>query len=326
MTATSPRVRAWSRAPVEEFVAQFRDDGVFGGLTQWVRATSPALDLHLWSDPAAATHRARVVTGTVGLIDLVWSPHRFQIAPRRPFTRIAAGRLDGSWYPTRAAAERVRRAVAFGDEARGLAASRAEFGISALAGRRIVTQEYAPLLTGPLEGAPEVADIRRALLPPPIPGGEPFFAAAPDAVVVAGDGVVEFVRVYSARAPELRFAAAQAVADLRLAAALAPDARRQQLLHFDRVARARAGLGLAAPEGVAADAPARARIVASADSSPRLVEQFRAVRDRLLEHALLDEGMLRVEMAAAVQAPPAARPARRGLVRGDLGAAERLGA
>src|SRR5688572_20932253 len=106
MTPADARVRAWLRAPVEPFVEQFSDDGAFGGLTQWVRAASPALDLHLWSDASAAMHRARVVAGTVGLIDLVWSAHRFQIAARRPFTRIAGGLLDDGWYPTRAAPER----------------------------------------------------------------------------------------------------------------------------------------------------------------------------------------------------------------------------
>jgi len=260
-----------------------------------VRAGGPALDLHLWSDPSAATHRARIVTGTIGLIDLVWSPHRFQIAPRRPFTRIAAGRLDDAWYPTRAAPERVRSAVAFGEAARELAASRAAFGVAALAGLAIVTQEYSPQLAGPLEAFPEVTGIRHALLPSPIRGGEPFFAAAPDAVSLGADGVIELVRVYSARAPELRFAAAQAVADLALVAALEPAAQRQQAVHFDRIAAARAALGLPAPARPAADAPARARILAAPDSSPRLAEQFRAVRDRLVERALLAEGAVRIE-------------------------------
>jgi len=295
VTPVDPRVRPWTRAPVDEFVAQFADQGPFGGLTQWVRAAGRGLDLHLWSDPSAATHRARVVTGTVGLIDIVWSPNRFQIAARRPFTRIAAGRLDDAWYPTRSAPERVRSAVAFGEAARELAASRAAFGIAALAGLDVVTQEYTPQIAGPLEGMPQIGDIRSALLPSPIPGGDPFFAAAPDAVALGADGVVELVRVYSSRAPELRFAAAQAVADLGLVAALEPGLRRQQALHLDRTVAARAALGLPGPSRRALDAPARARILASPDSSPRLADQFRAVRDRLVERGLLVEGVLRVE-------------------------------
>lgn len=296
MTTADARVRPWVRAPVDPFAEQFADDGAFGGLTQWVRAASPALDLHLWSDPSAAMHRARVVAGTVGLIDLAWSPHRFQIAARRPFTRIPGGWLDDAWYPTRAAPERVRRAVAFGELARDLAASRAEFGIAALARLGVVTQEYAPLLAGPLEATPEVAGIRRALDPSPISGGEPFFATAPDAVALGADGIVEFVRVYSARAPELRFAAAQAVADLGLFAALEPESRRQQLVHFDRVVAIRARLGLPTSSGSAVGGPARARILASADLSPRLREQFRAVRARLVDHGLLADGSLRMEV------------------------------
>lgn len=296
MTTTDARVRPWLRAPVEAFVEQFADDGAFGGLTQWVRAASPALDIHLWSDASAAMHRARVVAGTVGLIDLVWSPHRFQIAARRPFTRIPGGWLDDAWYPTRAAPERVRRAVAFGEVARDLAAARADFGIAALSRLALITQEYAPVLAGPLESTPEVADIRRALDPSPIPGGEPFFAAAPDAVALGADGVVEFVRVYSARAPELRFAAAQAVADLGLFGALDPASRRQQLRHFDLLVGARARLGLPTSSRPAADGPSRARVVASADLSPRLQEQFRSVRARLVDLGLLAEGTLRVEV------------------------------
>ncbi|WP_395640120.1 hypothetical protein [Pseudolysinimonas sp.] len=300
MTAADRHVRAWLRAPADGFVSQFGDDGPFGGLTQWVRAAGPALDLHLWSDASAAMHRARVVTGTVGLIDLAWSPHRFRIAARRPFTRVAGGWLDDAWHPTRAAAERVRRAVAFGEVARGLAASRAAFGIAALTGLGIVTQEYAPVLAAPLEATPEVAEIRHALMPPPIPGGEPFFASAPDAVAVGADGVIEFVRVYSARAPELRFAAAQAVADLDLFAALDPASRRDQLGHFDRVVAARARLGLPTTRRAAVDVPARARILASADLSPRLEEQFRSVQTRLVERGLLRERALRVEVVEAV--------------------------
>jgi hypothetical protein len=307
MSPVDARVRVWARAPADGFVEQFADDGPFGGLTQWVRAASPALDLHLWSDPSAAMHRARVVAGTVGLIDLVWSPHRFQIAARRPFTRIPGGWLDDAWYPTKAAGERVRRAVAFGEVARDLAASRAEFGIAALSRLDVVTQEYSPLLAGPLEATPEVAGIRRALDPSPISGGEPFFAAAPDAVALGADGVVEFVRVYSARAPELRFAAAQAVADLGLFAALDPAERRRQLRHFDLVVAARTRLGLPTSSGSAVGGPARARILASADLSPRLHEQYRSVRARLVEHGLLDDGALRMDVVE--DAAPGSRAA-----------------
>lgn len=311
MTTADVRVRPWVRAPVDPFVEQFADDGAFGGLTQWVRAASPALDLHLWSDPPAAMHRARVVAGTVGLIDLAWSPHRFQIAPRRPFTRIPGGWLDDAWYPTRAAPERVRRAVAFGEVARDLAASRAEFGIAALSGLGVVTQEYAPLLAGPLESTPEVAGIRRALDPSPIRGGEPFFATAPDVVALGADGAVEFVRIYSARAPELRFAAAQAVADLGLFAALDPESRRRQLLHFDRVVAIRARLGLpTASESAGGPSvgggAARARVLAAADLSPRLQEQFRSVRARLVDHGLLAEGALRMEVVDDAASGPRA--------------------
>lgn len=296
MSSPDARVRPWLRAPVDPFVEQFADDGAFGGLTQWVRAASPALDLHLWSDGSAAMHRARVVAGTVGLIDLAWSPRRFQIAARRPFTRIPGGWLDDAWYPTRAAPERVRRAVAFGELARDLAASRTEFGIGALSRLAIVTQEYAPQLAGPLEATPEVTAIRAALDPSPISGGEPFFAAAPDAVALGADGIVEFVRVYSARAPELRFAAAQAVADSSLFGALDPASRRQQLRQFDQLTASRTRLGLPTSSRVVVDGPARARILASADLSPRLHEQFRAVRARLVDRGLLAEGTLRVEV------------------------------
>lgn len=296
MSPDDARVRAWLRAPADPFVEQFADDGAFGGLTQWVRAASPALDLHLWSDRSAAMHRARVVAGTVGLIDLIWSPHRFRIAARRPFTRSASGWLDDAWHPERAAPERIRRAVGFGEIARELAASRAEFGIAALSRLDVITQEYTPLLAAPLETTPLIADIRQALIPSPIAGGEPFFAAAPDAVSIGVDGVVEFVRVYSARAPELRFAAAQAVADVGLYAALDPISRQQQVQHFTRLASARRRLGLPTTPRAAVDAPARARILASADLSPRLRDQFRSVRARLVDHGLLPEDTLQVEV------------------------------
>ncbi len=295
MSPAGARLRAWLRAPVEPFVAQFGDDGPFGGLTQWVRAASPALDLHLWSDAPAGNHRARIVTGTVGLIDVVWSPHRFQIAARRPFTRVAASWLDNSWYPTRAAPERVQRAVAFGERARELAASRAGFGVTALARLPLVTQEYTPLIEGPLEATPEVARIREALLPSPIVGGDPFFSAAPDAVALGADGVVEFVRVYSERAPELRFAAAQALADLSLLAGLDPDSRRLLLRHFDRIVETRRWLGLPTATAGAVDEPGRARILAADHLSPRLEEQFHTVRARLIDRGLLADGRLHLE-------------------------------
>lgn len=288
-TLDDSRLRAWLRAPVEPFAEQFADDGPFGGLTQWVRGGAPALDLHLWSDVAAGVHRARVVSGTVGLIDVAWSQHRFQIAARRPFTRAAVGWLDSAWHPLAAAPARVLRAVAFGERARESALSRAGFGIAALTGLPIVTQEYAPLLTARLESAPKVAEVRAALRPAPVPGGEPFFSAAPDAVAWAPDGVLEFVRVFSARAPELRFAAAQAVVDLGLFNGLDAQDRAAQIEHFARISTVRRNLGLRAAAAGLDDGGARARILIDAGSSDRLRLQFDAVRERLIERGLLDQ-------------------------------------
>ena len=282
-------MRPWLRAPVEVFVAQFADDAPFAGLTRWVRETAPDLDLHLSSDVAAGVHRARIVSGTVGLIDVSWSPHRFQITPRRPFTRSASGLLDDAWYPVSAAPARVARAVAFGEIAREQAARRARFGVRALGSRAVVTQDYAPVLTTPLESTPEVAAVREALLPAPVPGGSPFFSTAPDAVALADDGVVEFVRVYADRAPELRFAAAQALVDLGLHAGLGPAERAEQRRHFGRLAATRQELGLRRSPP-ARDAAVRARILVESGMSPRLQEQFRAVRDRLIERGLLADG------------------------------------
>lgn len=303
-TVEGIRTRSWRRAPVDAFVEQFADAGPFGGLTQWVRAGQPSLDLHIWSDVPAGVHRARVYSGTVGLIDVVWSPHRFQITARRPFTRHAAGWLDSAWYPTRSAPARVLRAVAFGETVRALAADRARFGVAALDGLGLVTQEYAPLLAGALESTVVVGRVREALLPAPIPGGAPFFSTAPDAVVLGADGAVEFVRVYSERAPELRFAAAQALVDLGLHGDLGDSDRAEQCAHFARVGRVRRFLGLRAPAVEPARRPARALVVRAASPSPRLLDQFAAVRDRLADRGLLDAAALRERLVAA---PPGER-------------------
>ncbi len=263
------------------------------GLTQWVRATAPDLDLHLWSDVQAGVHRARIVSGTVGLIDILWAPHRFQISAHRPFTRTATGWLDAAWYPTHAAAARVRRAVSFGEMVRAQVAPRARFGITALADAAMLTQDYTPLLAGPLDDARVAEAVRDALLPPPIPGGAPFFSVSPDAVLADAQGELVLARVYGERAPELRFAAAQAVVDLGLYAELKHDERAEQIRHLERIADVRRELGLrtaAAPLRHAG--PARALVLVEHGASPRLREQFEAVQSRLVERGLLEAATL----------------------------------
>jgi hypothetical protein len=276
--------RVWQRAPAELFVDQFAEDGPLGGLTRWVRENSPRADLHLWSDEQAAMHRARIFSGTVGLLDVAWAPQRFQITARRPLTQLASAWLDSTWYPIAVAPSRVERAIAFAELARDQVERRARFGVHALTGLGMLTQEYAPLLAGHLEDTEEVPAVREALLPPPIAGGSPFFSAAPDAVVADSDGRIELVRIYSSRAPELRFAAAQAQVDLALFSA------EQRTL--DGVAAARRRLGLPTIEVPLADAPTRARIILEAGASERLREQYEAVRRRLIERGRLAEGAL----------------------------------
>lgn len=271
------------RAPAAEFVAQFTDDGPLSGLTRWVR--SARADLHLWSDEQAAMHHARIVTGTIGLLDVSWDPQRFQFTARRPFTQLAADFLDSSWYPIAAAPARVEQAIAFATAARDQAERRARFGAESLGALHMLTQEYAPQLSGHLEETAEVRAVREALLPPPVAGGAPFFSAAPDAVIADSEGRIELVRIYTSRAPELRFAAAQAQVDL----ALFSDEARP---HLDRIATVRRMLGLPTTERPLADLPARGRIILEAGASERLREQYEAVRQRLIERGVLTEESL----------------------------------
>ena len=208
--------KPWLRAPAEEFVAAFTESGSLAPLTEWVRSVSPRADLHLWSDNQAQMHRARIVSGTIGILDIDWSPVRFQVSARRPFTSLAAETLDSSWHPNSASAGPVARAVTFASLALVEVSSRTRFAVDALGRFGMLTQDYAPLVSGPLTDAPAVVTTQEALLPAPIPGGAPFFSAAPDAIVADEHGRLELVRTYTSRAPELRFAAAQAHVDLEL--------------------------------------------------------------------------------------------------------------
>lgn len=272
----------WARVPSDDFVAAFSTGGPLNPLTAWVLEQGPRADLHLWSDPKAQMHRARIVSGTVGLVDIDWSPVRFQISARRPLNKLATSTLDSAWHPNSAAAVPVTRALGFLTRALDETAARARFSVAALADSAMITQEYAPLLTGPLTETTPVVAVQDALLPAPVAGGAPFFSSAPDAVTV-DDGRLQLVRVYGARAPELRFAAAQAHVDVELFA----------LEGAEQIAAARRHLGLRAALVPIRDAPVRALVVVEGGASDRLIEQYEAVRSRLVERGVLDAHALR---------------------------------
>ncbi|RWR17275.1 hypothetical protein D8Y23_11935 [Microbacterium enclense] len=274
MTALAD-TRIWARAPADDFVTAFSESGPLHPLTAWVLAQGPRADLHLWSDRKAQMHRARIVSGTVGLANIDWSPVRFQISARRPLNRLADGTLDSSWHPHTSSSVPVGRAVDFLIRALDEVAERARFSVVALAGRPMVTQEYAPLLAGSLTETPPVLAVHEALLPAPIPGGAPFFSSAPDAVI-ADDGTLELVRVYGARAPELRYAAAQAHVDVEL---FAMDG-------VERIVAARRHLGLRSAPPPTRASPQRAHVIVESGASERLIAQYEAVRSRLVERGV----------------------------------------
>jgi len=281
--------KPWLRAPADEFVAAFMEGGSLAPLTEWVRSESPRADLHLWSDDQAQMHRARIVSGTIGVLDIDWSPVRFQVSARRPFTKLAAVTLDSFWHPNSAAAGPVARAVTFASRALTDVSSRTRFAVDALARFGMLTQDYAPLVSGPLTDATAVVTTQEALLPAPIPGGAPFFSAAPDAIVADEHGRLELVRTYTSRAPELRFAAAQAHVDLKLFGRPGDE----QVRNLERIAASRRLLGLPAIGRPLSDAPVRAHVLVEAGASDRLVEQYEAVRTRLVERGVLDAEALR---------------------------------
>lgn len=274
--------KVWARVPSDDFVAAFSARGPFDAITAWVLNHGARADLHLWSDPKAQMHRARVVSGSLGLVDIDWSPVRFQISARRPLNKLAAATLDSAWHPISASKRPVSAALDFLARALDETATRARFSIDALAYRSMITQEYAPLLDRPLAEASPVLAVQEALDPAPVPGGAPFFSAAPDAVA-ADDGQIELVRVYGARAPELRFAAAQAHVDLQLFA----------MEGAERIAAARRRLGLRTAHTPVRDAPARAHVIVERGASERLIAQYEAVRARLVERDVLDPSAVR---------------------------------
>lgn len=233
-------------------------------------------------------HRARIVSGTVGILDIDWSPVRFQVTARRPFTKLAVGLLDSAWHPNGASAKPVASAVTFATLALAAAAPRSRFAIDALAPFDMITQDYTPLVSGHLTDLPPVVATQAALVPSPIAGGAPFFSAVPDAIVADG-GRLELVRTYTSRAPELRFAAAQAHVDLELFAGPSDE----QLMTFEAIAASRRVLGLPTTRSSVADVPARAHVFVEAGASARLIEQYETVRSTLVERALLDQKLLR---------------------------------
>ena len=282
--------KPWLRAPAEEFVAAFAGGGSLAPLADWVRSVSPRADLHLWSDNQAQMHRARIVSGTIGILDIDWSPVRFQVSARRPFTKLAAVTLDSFWHPNSASAGPVGRAVTFASRALSDVSSRTRFAVDALARFGMLTQDYAPLVSGPLTDATAVVTTQEALLPAPIPGGAPFFSAAPDAIVADQHGRLELVRVYTSRAPELRFAAAQAHVDLELFGRPGDE----QVRNLERIAASRRALGLPTTSALLSGAPVGAHVLVEARASDRLIEQYEAVRTRLLERGHLDPARLRL--------------------------------
>lgn len=289
-------VRAWLRAPLGAFAAEFASSGAFGQLTFVVRASSGRLDLHLWSDQLAGVHRARVRSGTVRLLDLTWEPQRFRLAAARPFIRDAGAWLHDRWHPATSAPALMPQVAAFVESARERVAERARFSADAVTRHAVVTQEYAPRLRSRLDDAAIVGTVRDALVPAPVAGGEPFFSAAPDAVVLAPDGRLGLLRTYSARAPELRLAAAQAVIDLALLTSTPPNEAIAQLHHFDQVCEVRRALGLRAPErGADASRAPHAIVAVAENASARSLDQFEAVRSRLVERGLLDPTQLALE-------------------------------
>ncbi|MFT4211528.1 MAG: hypothetical protein QM626_06600 [Microbacterium sp.] len=280
--------RSWRRAPVEELTAAFAPRGEFGRLTTAARLLGA--DVHLWSDLRAEVHRARIWLADRRLLDIAWEPSRAALHPHRDL-RTAQPLLPWDrWLPTSACAEQIAEVVqALRSARRTLDERRGAPPLLAAAGVQLLTQEYAPFfIDARVRRATlrELAgDVVSALDPAPVPGSGLILSYTPDALAVASDGTLAVMRRYRPRAPEVRFAAAQAVLDIRLLRDIVERGGQAQRHDLDVVRHARMRLGFGSLPALRFG-DIRTVVGLDAGTSPRLRQQAEAVAEALRSNGI----------------------------------------
>jgi hypothetical protein len=174
-------------------------------------------------------------------------------------------------------------------------------GAFAVRGRAVIQQDFGAVF-GTAEERRRLmqevsADIRAALTPNPVPGPLHPFTAVSDALFLDADGVLVVSEIEGRRAPEVRFAAAQAIVYLKLLRRfLEADAAALDLLRTVVASRRALGLGVPLLDRVTATGQTAALVSVQEGVSPKLLAQFESVRRTLEESGIEEASQLRVEV------------------------------
>ncbi|MEY2847903.1 MAG: hypothetical protein RI885_568 [Actinomycetota bacterium] len=291
------------RPPGPLLVAAFSPFGVLGALTRYVRGVRYPVDLHLWSDVDANLHRARLHCGLARVLDVHFDRRRWRFGGD-PARRDDFDPAWTRWMSDAELRERLPALLRYLDLVLPAAADgRGAVGAGAFAvrGRAVIQQEFSAIFNSAEERRRVMdeigADLVAALTPNPVPGPVHAFTAVSDALFLDASGALVVAEIEGRRAPEVRFAAAQAIVYLRLLRRwLGSEPSALSLVAATITARRSLGLGSPLLDRVALSGLTAAVVSIQDGASPRLLAQFSAVRQALERSGVREAQDLRVEL------------------------------